>query len=118
MRAVYTPMRLLRIPEPFNHPTSSLSQSSMDSARSRTIMPRTTGRVLFLDGIAERGRDLFRFVCERDLEGIVGKSAHGTYQQDGSRTSRLKIKNPEYSQIDGRHELFEAGEVRSRRAAS
>ena len=43
---------------------------------------------------------------ERDLEGIVAKWAHGTYQRDRRRTSGLKIKNPEYSQIEGRAELF------------
>ena len=56
-------------------------------------------RVLFLDGMAERGRDLLRVACERDLEGIVAKWAGGTYQMDGRRTSWLKIKNPAYTQI-------------------
>jgi len=32
----------------------------------------------------QRGRDLFRVACERDLEGIVGKWAHGTYQTTGA----------------------------------
>jgi hypothetical protein len=43
-----------------------------------------------------------------DLEGIVAKWSKGTYQCDGRGTSWLKVKNPEYSQIEGRHELFEA----------
>ena len=47
-------------------------------------MPKVESRVLFLDSIAERGCDLFRVACERDLEGIVGKWAHGTYQSDGT----------------------------------
>jgi len=59
----------------------------------------------------ERGRDLFRVAYERDLEGIVGKWAHGTYQTDGRSTSWVKIKNPEYSQIRDRHELFSAGQL-------
>jgi hypothetical protein len=46
--------------------------------------------------------------CERDLEGILAKWARGTYQCDGRGTSRLKIENPEYSQAEGRHELFDA----------
>lgn len=29
------------------------------------------------------------------------------YHSDGVQTSRLKIKNPEYSQMTGRRELFE-----------
>jgi hypothetical protein len=44
--------------------------------------------------------------CERDLEGIVAKWSKGTYQSDGRATSWLKIKNPAYSQMEGRHELF------------
>lgn len=75
--------------------------------RLRDIMPAIECRVLFLDSIAQRGCDLFRAVCERDLEGIVGKWAHGTYRTDGRATSLLKTKNPEYSQIMDRHELFE-----------
>lgn len=34
--------------------------------------------------------------------------AEGTYQTDGRGTSWLKIKNPDYSQMAGRRELFEA----------
>jgi len=61
--------------------------------------------------LAERGRDLCRVACERDLEGIVGKWAHGTYQTDGRRTSWVKIKNPKYTQIRDRHELFQCGSI-------
>ena len=38
----------------------------------------------------------------------MAKWSKGTYQCDGRGTSWLKIKNPEYSQAEGRHELFEA----------
>jgi hypothetical protein len=41
-------------------------------------------------------------VCERDLEGIVGKWRHGRYQTDGRRTSWVKIKNPDYTQMRDR----------------
>jgi hypothetical protein len=34
--------------------------------------------------------------------------AHGTYQDSSYATSWLKVKNPAYSQPEGRHELFEA----------
>jgi hypothetical protein len=46
--------------------------------------------------------------CERELEGIVAKWANGSYQCDGGGTSWLKIKNPNYSQAEGRHELLES----------
>ena len=58
--------------------------------------------------IAKRGRDPYRIACERDLEGIVAKWARGRYQSDGRSMSWLKIKNGDYSQVQGRHELFDA----------
>src|SRR5262245_52351901 len=72
------------------------------------IMPGVASRLLYLDHIRERGRDLFAAACASDLEGIVGKWARGTYQRDGRSTSWLKIKNAEYSQSRDRHELFDA----------
>ena len=72
------------------------------------IMPRVESRLMFLDAIERRGCRLYELACERDLEGIVAKWAAGTYQSDGRSTSWLKIKNSHYTQIDGRHELFEA----------
>ena len=71
-------------------------------------MPRVESRLMFLDAIPARGTRLYELACERDLEGIVAKWGGGCYQCDGRYTSWLKIKNPEYSQIEGRYELFEA----------
>jgi ATP-dependent DNA ligase len=71
-----------------------------------------------MDHIEERGIDLFRVACDRDLEGIVGKWKDGSYSQDARGTSWVKIKNPTYSQIEGRHELFERRGDRSPRAES
>ena len=70
------------------------------------IMPRVESRALYLDHIHGRGVDLFRAACQRDLEGVIGKWADGTYQATGRGTSWLKIKNPVYSQMAGRRELF------------
>ena len=72
------------------------------------VLPTIDCRLLYLDHLVERDRDLFRAACERDLEGIVGKCAHGAYQTHGRTTSRVKIKNSDYSQIVGRHELYES----------
>jgi hypothetical protein len=47
-------------------------------------------------------------LTDRDLEGVVAKWTQGRYERDGVSTSWIKIKNPEYSQIVGRRELFEA----------
>jgi len=63
-------------------------------ARLQAITPAVEGRLLFLDSIAGRGRDLFRVACERDLEGIVAKWGQGTYQTDRRATSWLKIDEP------------------------
>jgi ATP-dependent DNA ligase len=79
------------------------------------IIPRIESRVRYLEHVEERGCDLFRVACERDLEGIVGKWTHGTYQTDGRRTSWLKVKNPTYTQMRDRHELFAARGADSRR---
>jgi ATP-dependent DNA ligase len=72
-----------------------------------SIMPRVESRARYVDHVERRGRDLFRAACDHDLEGIVAKWSGGTYQT-GARTSWLKIRNPEYSQWDGRRELFDA----------
>ena len=47
--------------------------------------------------------DLFRVICDRDLEGIVAKQASARYTPEA--TTWVKIKNREYSQaVDDRHE--------------
>jgi bifunctional non-homologous end joining protein LigD len=75
-------------------------------ARLKTIMPRVQSRIRYVDHIAGSGSAFYRAVCDHDLEGIAAKWRNGTYQAAG-RTSWLKIKNPDYSQAEGRHELFE-----------
>ena len=70
------------------------------------VMPRIESRVRYVDYVHGRGSELFALACAHDLEGIVAKWAPGTYQS-GGRTSWLKIKNPTYSQMEGRHNLFE-----------
>jgi bifunctional non-homologous end joining protein LigD len=71
----------------------------------KRILPRH-GSVRFVDHIQHRGTDLFRAACAHDLEGVVGKWRNGTYRS-GPQTSWVKIRNPQYSQWDGRRELFE-----------
>ena len=50
------------------------------------------------------GHRLFELMCAHDLEGIVAKRLKDPY---GSRVRWLKIKNPSYSQKEGRRELFD-----------
>ena len=54
--------------------------------------------------VERNGELLFQEVCERNLEGIVCKRRMGVYAEHGW----LKIKNPNYSQSEGRQEMFEA----------
>ena len=53
----------------------------------RQIMPWVESRLRYLDHIERRGVDLFRAACERDLEGVVGKWADGSYLSDPRMTS-------------------------------
>jgi len=54
-------------------------------------------------GRGPRVCELFELMCAHDLEGIVAKRLADPY---GPRVRWLKIKNPDYSQKDGRSELF------------
>jgi bifunctional non-homologous end joining protein LigD len=65
-----------------------------------------------IDSIASQGRALFAAVCERDLEGIVAKRRGDPY---GPGVTWFKIRNPSYSQKEGRGELFERRQSRRRR---
>jgi len=49
---------------------------------------------------------LFEQVCARDLEGIVAKRTP-LYATDREQSTWFKILNREYSQKDGREELFD-----------
>src|SRR5262245_61226117 len=49
------------------------------------------------------GRPLFNAVCRLDLEGIVAKRLEDGYEP---KTQWFKILNPNYSQKEGRAELF------------
>jgi bifunctional non-homologous end joining protein LigD len=59
-------------------------------------------RILHARHVERNGCDLFRVVCENDLEGIVAKRRDGAYGMDW-----FKIRNLGYSQYEGRRELFE-----------
>ena len=58
----------------------------------------------YIDGC---GTVLFQRVCELDLEGIVAKQKFGPYVTEREQSTWYKILNREYSQKDGREELFE-----------
>jgi len=53
------------------------------------------------------GTALFQRACETDLEGIVAKYKHGPYVTERENSTWFKILNREYTQKQGREELFE-----------
>jgi len=61
-------------------------------------------RILYAQHIGRSGKELFVEVCSYDLEGIVAKRKLGTYKD--SARNWLKIKNPNYSQGKGRHDML------------
>ena len=69
--------------------------------------------LLYARPIEERGIDLFRQVCEMDLEGMVAKHKLSAYGSD--ELPWIKVLNASYSQREGRRELFE-GKRRTARA--
>ena len=60
--------------------------------------------ILYAHHIVGDGVGLFEEICARDLEGIIAKRKRGVYRDDGK--DWLKIKNPNYSRAEGRHELL------------
>jgi len=72
----------------------------------RGIIPPQPAHVVYVDHLERRGTELFRFVCESDLEGIVAKRKDGAYVSNGA-AAWVKIKNRNYSQARGRREMFE-----------
>ena len=86
--------------------------------RLRRIVPRQPSRALYCDHVEDCGTELFRLVCKKDLEGIVAKLKRGYYLNTEGETSWFKIRNRNYSQMQGRREQFERLRARAEAAAS
>ncbi len=52
------------------------------------------------------GIELYRMACQLDLKGIVAKRADSPYEEHPADPHWIKIKNPDYSQKEGRGDLF------------
>lgn len=72
--------------------------------RLRRLIPEPTGRLSTAYTVPGRGCELFEATCRLDLEGIVAKRRADPY---GEQSPWYKIKNPLYSQAEGRRKLFE-----------
>ncbi len=73
------------------------------------LLPEDTGPLYKILTLEEHGRALFSAIRKMDLEGIVAKRKTDPY---GPAASWYKIKNPGYSQGDGRVDLFRPRERR------
>ncbi len=69
----------------------------------RQLLPEDHSPLLYLDHLERNGIKLFCAAQMLDLEGIVAKPKDSAYVEG----AWLKIRNPLYSQMAGRHELFE-----------
>jgi bifunctional non-homologous end joining protein LigD len=68
---------------------------------------RREASINYADHVAESGVALYEQICKFDLEGIVAKHRSAPYSTADMLSTWYKIKNPSYSQMIGRHELFE-----------
>jgi len=81
----------------------------------RKLLRRKRSRILYLDHVEADGRLLFEQVVKMDLEGIVAKRRDSPYKVT-EKPSRhwIKVKNPSYSQTEGREEFFKRGTMSGR----
>jgi bifunctional non-homologous end joining protein LigD len=64
--------------------------------------------ILYVDHIETHGKRLFEKVCDIDLEGIVAKRKTSVYRVTEKPSPHwIKIKNRNYTQAEGREELFD-----------
>jgi bifunctional non-homologous end joining protein LigD len=78
----------------------------------KSLLSQPSSRVHYVDHLAEHGTALFRLACQHDLEGIVAKRADSPYAMSGRKSPWRKIKNPDYSQREGRGDWFDKAKVR------
>ena len=72
----------------------------------KRLLPKGSSHVLYVDHMRGRGTNLYRLACQLDLEGIVAKKADSPYEDNWTGPYWLKIKNPDYSQKEGRADSF------------
>ena len=72
----------------------------------RRLLARACPPLKYTEYIDGHGTSLFQRVCELDLEGVVAKQKSAPYVTEREQSTWFKILNREYSQKDGREELF------------
>jgi bifunctional non-homologous end joining protein LigD len=74
----------------------------------RKILGRRRTRILYLDHVENDGKLLFEQIVKMDLEGMVCKRKSSPYRATEKPSPHwIKVKNPRYSQLERRDELFE-----------
>src|SRR5215510_14290864 len=74
----------------------------------KKLLRRKRSRIRYLDHVETDGQLLFEQIVRMDLEGMVCKQRNSPYKVT-EKPSRywIKVKNPRYSQLQGREEFFE-----------
>jgi len=73
----------------------------------RKVIGRRRSRMLYLDYVENDGKLLFEQIVKMDLEGMVCKRKNSPYRVTEKPSPYwIKVKNPRYSQAEGREELF------------
>src|SRR5213594_1243425 len=74
----------------------------------KRLLRRKRSRILYLDHVETDGCLLFEQVVKMDLEGMVAKRKDSPYKvTEKASPYWIKVKNPTYSQAEGREGLFE-----------
>jgi bifunctional non-homologous end joining protein LigD len=68
------------------------------------LLPEDTGPLYKILTIEDHGRALYGAITKMDLEGIVAKRTSDPYS---AATTWYKIRNPRYTQNEGRSDLFQ-----------
>ena len=76
----------------------------------RLIERSKCSEIIYAQHIERDGQLLFEEVCERNLEELVCKRKASVYAEHGW----VKIRNPNYTQMEGRHDMFTAFRERPR----
>jgi hypothetical protein len=98
LQSIATVFRFHYIPFNFRLDTSPWGLKPMPLIISRQSLKRHVG--------AAMGRRSIRLACQLDLEGIVEKRADSRYEDNPNVRNWIKIKNPAYSQKEGRAGLL------------
>jgi bifunctional non-homologous end joining protein LigD len=62
----------------------------------RELLPRRSGRLVFVDHVREHGTVLHRLACRYNFPGIIAKRADIAYDSFSMKSGWIEIQNPRY----------------------